>query len=259
MSTGIVVDIQNIGKNTQLIAKRENESLQEIRPGVYMKKWVFTCADGNFSNVYDTFWNPQQEDLHASIHSADTPYYLLDTIKQDPATIGIINGSFFFLTDEADRTPKVLPYDLCIRDGKIFGLPSIDRPIAFIHDGKLQTKEPKAHGTIQIGKKIISWVGAQSMLRKKTSIAVLYNSRCCDIIKMREPKTGVQIGILNNTNITTPVSAHAFDIVIGQDKDGVLRITAVKEGGGTHFFDGLFILQIRGNRKEYQVGDRVFP
>ncbi len=263
--TGIVVDIQNIGKNTDLIAIREKKSLKQLRPGVFLKTDILELKS-NFCNVYDLFWNQKQANITPFIQSSSTPYFLLDKIQNDPSTIAIINGSFFFITDEADREPVDLPYDLCIRDGKVIGLPASNQPVAIIQDGKLQARELKATGTMLIGKKQITWIGAQcersalrSSRKNNTKTAVLYNSKCSNIIKFRDPKTNIQIGVLDNKHITTPTGVRVFDLIVGIDQKGVLKVTNIRLHGKTHFYDGNFILQIKGNAKDYHIGDIVTP
>lgn len=255
--TGIVVDIQNIGKNTDLIAVEENAHLQEIKPGVWLKKDVVSFPDGNFTNVYDVSWNPNQIGIVPAIHSSNKPYSLYERVKRDPSIIAEINGSFHFLTDVADKKPHELSYNFCIRENSIFGLPLSDEPIIFIKDNKLHTKEVKAKGTLFIAGKKINWVGAKSKLRKRNSIAVLYNSKCANIITVREKKTNVQIGILDNTTIRTPNANNVFDIVVVKNRSGGLQIKRINPGGGTHYYSGIFILQLRGNAKQFNKGDIV--
>lgn len=256
--TGIVFDIQNIGKNTKLIATREKKSLKEIRQGVWLKTEVIDFADGNFTNVYDLFWNPNQVDISPSINSSNKPYFLQDQIKNDPTVIALIDGGFFFLSDKASRGPVDLPYNLCIRNGNLLGLPSSDQPIIYVQSSKLKTKEAKAAGTMSIKNQKISWVGAQSQeIARGENVATLYNSKCSDVVKVRDQETGIQIGILDEEHITTPKNKEVFDLVIKSDKEGDLRIAKINAGGGTHFFDGLFILQMKSGIKKYHFGDLV--
>lgn len=257
--TGFTVDIQGIGKNTLCLARKEVDSLREIRPGVWFQTTPYTFSDGNFTNIYNLFWDPSRADIQPSVHTSNKPYYLLNQARTDPSIIATINGSFFFLTDQADRKPMDLQYDLCIRDSVLFGLPSTDGPIAFMQNGKLDTAEPRAQGIIMIRNIPIHWIGARSELALENDRVLLYNSRCSEIIKVRDPQTNLQIGILNNKNITTPLRPDAVDVVIGSDRYGRLHITHINRGGGTHYFDGLFILQMRGEISKFQVRDYIEP
>lgn len=258
--TGIVVDIQNIGKNEALLAVKEQNSLQMIYPGVWLKKRVSHLRNNSFTNMYDLFWDPKHTKIVPNIHSSNTPYSLHDYILNNETTIAVINGAFFFLADVADSKPHDLPYDFCIRNSVLTGLPSSDQPIIYIRRKKLLTKEPRARGLLLIGKRKVRWVGEQSKsLKKTTKAAILYNSKSSRIIKMRDKKTGIQIGILDNKNIMTISHPHVFDIIVGLDSDSKLRITHIETGGGTHFYAGVFVLQMKGNPRKYKVGDLVTP
>ncbi len=258
--TGISVNIQNIGKFTECIATRVQDSLQEIRPGVWLKKESREFSKGNFTNIYNLFWNPKQSDIIAEIHSSNTPYSLADQIKRDINTVGVINGAFFFLADVAHRKPLDLPYNLCVREGKVLGLPSRDEPIAYIQRGKLQAREPRAFGSIMIGKKRLRWMGAYSQSQLKTPFtAVLYNSKCSNVIRVRDPKTNIQIGVLDDKDISTPKKFGVLDIVVGKDKNDNLVVTQLNKDGGTHFFEGLFILQLEKHGDVFKVGEKVTP
>lgn len=258
--TGISVDIQNIGKTTQCIAVRVPDSLKEIRPGVWLKKESREFSKGNFTNIYNLFWNSRQPDIVPEIHSSNTPYSLADKIKKDINTIGAINGAFFFLADIAHRKPLDLPYNLCVREDKVLGLPSWDEPIAYILNGKLQARQTQASGEMLIGEKQIRWIGAYSKGKSKHLYgAVLYNSRCSNVIRVRDPQTNIQIGILDDKAITTPKKSGVIDIVVGPDKNDNLIITKINKNGGTHFFEGLFILQVKKHGNLFKVGEKVTP
>lgn len=139
------------------------------------------------------------------------------------------------------------------------GLPSWDHPIAYIQDGTLHTRETSATGEILIGGKKVTWVGAHSALRTKNSYdAVLYNSKCSDVKKIRDANN-IQIGILDSENIFTPKASDLVDIVVGNDDDQNLIVTQINEQGGAHYFDGLFILQIAKSLNSFTVGQQVTP
>ncbi len=259
--TGISVDIENLGKNTKCIAVRENRSVQELQKGVWYRKFYTEFSKNNFTNIYDVYWNPEQPDIKPVITSSKVPYFLSDYVENDANTVAAINGAFFFLADIAQEQPTDLPYNFCVRDGKVRGLPSYDQPIAYIQNGKLHAKEIKAIGTLKIGNKKVHWVGAHSdHPQKNNEYAILYNSKCSDVVKVRDPKTNIQIGILDNKNIFTPKGKTLQDVVVGENAAGLLVVKRIRKGGGTHFFDGDFILQIESTRQNsFKVGDRVMP
>ncbi len=165
--TGILVDIQNIGKNAQCIAIREGKSFEEVRSGVWLKKESLELPNGSFTNVYDLSWSSKHSDLVPVIHSSNSPYSLVSHMDKNPNIVGIINGAFFFLTDVAERKPIDLPYNLCIREGKVLGLPTLDRPIIYIKAGKIKGRKTPARGTLKIGEETIKWVGALSKSRAR--------------------------------------------------------------------------------------------
>ncbi len=258
--TGISVDIQNLGKNTRCLAIRQKESLVQICKGVFLKKYTQDFNLDNFSNVYDLFWHPKQENVESFITSSNDPFYMSEHFMSDKSNIAAINGSFFFLTDEADSTPVDLPYDLCIRQNKIFGLPSSDQPVVFIKKGSLDAREISAEGIIKIGKHLVNWIGARKTnkaILKNT--AILFNSRCSEIVKSRDPLTNIQIGILDTKDIYTPKNPMLMDIVVGMNEKEELVVSDIKFGGGSHFFAGHFILQMRKNISQFKVGDSVKP
>jgi hypothetical protein len=251
------IDIEWLGKLKKCIAVPVADSLVEIAPGVWFKQESRWFSEGNFTNVYDIFWDSKDDSIVASIDSSNTPYFLSEKIKYHPQTIACINGGFFFLTDIANRKPYNLPYNLCIREGKIFGLPSYDQPIVYIKNGVLDAREVLACGTIDIGGKKISWAGAHSK-KKAGAQAVLYNSKCCDVVKVRD-KNNIQIGILDEVNIFTPNDVSRDDIIVNKDIKGGLIVSEINQGGGTHFFEGLFTLQIKKGSHNFKIGDKVTP
>src|SRR5690606_12924050 len=106
---------------------------------------------------------------------------------------------------------------------------------------------PQAKGTLQIGSIQVDWVGALNTNTPHTNKAVLYNSGCSKLIKQYDPKTGVRMARLDTDNVHTPKNPHAVDLVINTTDDGLLEVTDITPGGGTHFFDGVCILQFTKN------------
>lgn len=256
--TGKYVDIQNIGKNKKCLAVPIESSIEEIMPHVYFKNESKKFNADNFTNIHDLYWDPKFAKVAPVIHTSNRPFHLYNQVKNDKEVVGAINGSFFFLADIADRLPLDLPYNLCVRNGQVKGLPSHDQPCALIKNGKLIMKSPRATGVLKIGKKILTWVGSESSLFRKRSNAVLYNSKSTEVIKVRERKTNIQIGILDSENITTPTHKKAVDIIIRAKRNGELYVYKVIHGGGTHFFEGLFTIQLKNNTFGIQVLDDVF-
>ncbi len=113
---------------------------------------------------------------------------------------------------------------------------------------------------LKIGNISTSWIGEKSKLRKNNPLAaVLYNSNSATMLLERHPVTGVAIDILDSVNITTPTAEHATDLLIAHDSENRLIVKGIIKGGGSHFFEGVFTLQITGNADCYNVGDIVEP
>jgi len=258
--TGFFVDIQKIGKNNELIAVKERKSIREIKPGVWLRKKTMRFKDGNFTNKYDLSWDPKFVSVLPEIHSSNTPYSLFDRVTSDSSILGAINGSFYFLADVAETKPHDLAYNFCIRNGVIVGLPSSDEPIMYIRHNRIYVTEPKATGIIKIGNVTLKWAGGHSGIKTKSSFdALLYNSKSSKIIRVRDRKTNVQIGILDTENITTPRSKQVYDISICLDELGKLRISNIQKGGGTHFYSGIMVLQLKGVTPRFNLGDEITP
>ncbi len=257
--TGFVVDIEKLGKNTATFVEPVKSTLEEISNGVWLSINPITFSDGNFTNVYDMFWDAHKVSLSPYIYSLKRPFYLFDFIRRDPSILAVINGSFFFLVDNKGVEPKDSPFHFCVRNGRIMGLLSSDEPVIYTKDGVLEAQELRAIGTMQIGNRIIRWVGSNHQENKSSSeVAVLFNSGSAKILKSFDAKTGVRNGFLDNNHIHTPNNPAAADLVVNQDKAGNLFIEKVNKGGDTHYFDGLFILQVSGDIS-FKVGEIVKP
>lgn len=256
--TKIAVNIEELGHVKKCIAVREKPSRREISPGVFLKIYSREFSADNFTNIYDLSWDPKQKHLNPDIHSSDTPYVLADRLNTDPQMIAIITGGWFFLADVADRAPIHLPLNLCIYNGEVIGLPSWDLPVAYVNNGKIYAQETRAVGTMSVGNRGLTWIGANSEADSKNKYDfILYNSKCVDVVKSRDVNN-IQIGVLDSENITTPIIKNGADLVVKLDDNKRCVITAINKGGGTHFFDGQFILQTK-NAATFKVGDHVVP
>jgi hypothetical protein len=258
--TNISVDIQNIGKNTLPIAVAETPSIEEIGKGIFLKKDVINFLDGNFTNVYDLSWDAKNESLEPYINSEAKPYYMLDIVEKDPSILAVMNGSFFFLVDFPEREPKDYPFHFCVRNGKIFGLLSSDEPVLYVQNGKLNAKNTRAFGKIKIGEKTLKWRGINHNCNADDQEAdvILYNSGSAKLIKEFDPKTGVRVGRVDQNSIHTKKDDSAVDLVVNRKKDKLV-VSEIIEGGGTHLFEGLFILQTTKKQNSFKKNDVVTP
>ena len=259
--TGFSVDIQSIGRNSATVVLRSKKTEKEIHKGVWLKTDTLEFESGNFTNIYDLYWNKSIEALEPEIYSEQHPFYLADYVCNNSSVIAALNGSYFFLIDVEDRNPIDYSYNFCIRNGKIRGLPTSDDPILYVENNNIISREIEATGTVQIGKKIVEWIGSDSAaIHSSTSpIAILYNSASSKLLKPYDPKTGVRMAILDNENIHTPKDNEKIDLIITANAMDQLVVSDIKIGGNTHFFDGLFILQIDKKNNTYSIGDVVVP
>lgn len=256
----VEVDIQNIGKNTSALAQPEEPYLNEIHSGVWLRKDVIHFSDGNFTNVYDLFWDKNNLKLEPVVYSEKKPYYMLDYTQSDPSILAVINGSYFFLVDFPEKEPKDYPFHFCIRDNRVMGLLSSDEAIVFIREGEIFAQDGKAYGTIKINNKVVNWIGsgADAKHKKIKHSATLYNSGSVKLIKEFDPRTGVRVGRLDYKTINTPQKPGVTDLVINNVR-GKLKISQINIGGGTHCHEGLFILQIDSKGNVFKVGDLIEP
>ena len=167
--------------------------------------------------------------------------------------------------------PDEIIYNANIRDGgKIFGLPSADRPMLYTDkDGKINAHECIARGVIEISNKEINWEGGEkyahseefrkSLETDTSEKVILFNSACCTI-EYEDKGDKKSLRKLNEKLNKTPKNPHKIDIVVSTQADGTASITKIQHGGGTDFFEGNYILHIPKTIAEnFNVGDLINP
>lgn len=263
-------------RNPENFAKRIETSEVEISEGVKLSDRSVELGGGDFTNIYDLNFDSSDPTLNVQIITRKHPLYahrLFVNEQNNPSDIdrpvACINGSFFFLQDEKlVETPTEIIYNLNIRDGKVLGLPAVDRPALLVNkEGRIQASELKASGTIRIGSKEVSWVGGEPIVHRKvgqekkvySGQTVLFNSACCTI-QYENQKDKTSLRKLRQDLNHTPIGNDVVDIVVNADEQGNLSVSSVKHGGGSDFFEGNFILQMKSNEaKDIEVGDVVDP
>ena len=135
-------------------------------------------------------------------------------------------------------------------------------------DGKIHATELKALGTVQIGEKEITWQGGEAMAHKKPSSteiavgdgrAILFNSACCTI-EYEDGNDKTSLRKLRKDLNKTPSVSGISDMVVKVNDKEELYVAAINQGGGTDFFDGSFILQMKDADMEgIKVNDLVDP
>lgn len=259
--SGFFVDIENLGKIQNCVALPEKNTQIQVRSGLWLKESHQSFSEGNLTNIYDLHWDPKKTPFTLDILSSKETYYMADTIENDKNIIAIINGGFFFLSDIPGREPVDKRYNFCMQDGKICGLPVSDDPIVFIKKNEFHAVKTKARGICQIGKEKITWVGAKSSTKHELPDATtLYTARCFSINGIRDPKTNLIIGIPDEKTKATAQKDNVVDLVVNKTLNGDLKVTEINEGGNTHLYEGLFIIQMNKNAiKSITVGQSVIP
>ena len=270
-------DIRDAIRNPENFAKRIESSDVEISDGVSLSSRSVELGEGAFTNVYDLSFDNTDPALNARIITRQHPLYAhrlfvneLSNLSSTDRPVACINGAFFFLQDEQlKKTPKEIIYNLNIRDGKVLGLPAVDRPALIVNkEGHINASELEASGIIMIGEKEVGWIGGEKIAHKKQNQekgvstkynTVLFNSACCTI-EYENPEDKTSLRKLRQDLNQTPKGDEVIDIVVSADEQGNLSVSSINPGGGTDFFDGNFILQMKKVESEgIQVGDEVNP
>lgn len=260
--------------NPNNFAKKINTETYEISPGFSLSCKTIELGDGYFTNMYDITFDNQDPLIKTKILTRQVPIYPHRIFRENPKKetkerpIVAINGAFFFLQDEQlEKNPTEIMYNLNIRDGEVLGLPSVERGALFTNkDGKIVALNIKPKGTIKIGNERLDWIGGEQIAHKHImenipdKEAVLFNSACCTI-QYENPKDKTSLRKLRKDLNKTPEGASITDIVVKKNKDKKLVVTNINQGGGTDFFEGNFILQIKNaeHNNAIKIGDEVTP
>jgi hypothetical protein len=236
------------------VKKIERPWHKELAPGVTMTGEALELGDGDFTNVYDICVAPTSP-AKVELRSFSRPKKPTHIFRDDPRIKAMGTLTFFYIIDDSDPVARAGPRDgtmnLCIRDGKIFGLPSADRPVLFEIAGMLRGEEVKAEGNIDIKGQTIRWKGGQNLMHSPKSEwsrlydaqqAYIFNSACTAIVKENENPHGLRM--LEKETYFTPECSDATALSVCLDDDGQLRVKKMQEGGKMGLFDGNFILQV---------------
>ncbi len=264
-------------RNPDYFAFRIEPSVEEIQEGVFLSSKTIELGGGNFCNVYDLYFkNEGDGSLVPKILTRQQPLYahrlFVNSERKnfpDGMPLASINGPFFFLQDEIlEKVPEEIVYNLNIVDGNVKGLPAVDRmALVAFKSGALEAMELKSTGIIMINNQDFSWVGGEPIAHSKVEIldeqntktdAVLFNSACCTI-QYENPEDKTSLRKLRKDLNKTPIDSNKTDLVI-KNVNGVLRVSDIKVGGGSDFFDGNFILQVPSIKATtIAIGDIVSP
>ncbi|MCB9812479.1 phosphodiester glycosidase family protein [Candidatus Nomurabacteria bacterium] len=233
------------------------ESLTEdLAQGVRFEQSAYRLTEsGDFTNRYRVTFS-SAEDIEFEINTKNIPSHLQRQLINNESVVCSINGGFFFLTDDKlDNPPKEIVLGTIVRDGVLCGVQSHDRPVLWVDtDGVLQVTEVISEGYVTIGNAMFSWVGNNS--GQKNAEVKLFGVDSCVIQHVSDSETGTK-RVLNEELSKTPAKTDIVDIVC-EIREGCLVVSEKREGGGTSFLEGNFLLQ--GDKEALQnisVGDMV--
>ena len=239
--------------NQESFAKPIPSVERAIAPDIRFKQCSIEL-EGGFTNSYEIILQGDNN-FQAKVVTSPKDLALKRRMLNNPEAICGINAGFFFFADVASHLPIDGTFNLCVGDGKIVGLPCVNRPALLVSDGKLTVREIRARGKISIGDKKIRWHGAHS--KKVRDGAVLYNSACCMIEHRLNDRHKEERFLRDDVN-TTPRHSEITDMIVRANTDGQLIVAEINTGGGSDFFAGNFILQMKNDlAQNIRLGDSV--
>lgn len=222
--------------NKKIFERMETCKSTEIEPGILLEKGcIILDKNGSFVNYYDI---SADSNISIELFSVDTPIHLKRLLQNDPDTVAVTNGGFFYLADEHSKQPQNSNYQLNVRSDGIHSLPSADRSFLYIEDGELRIKEIAATGTITMDGTSYSWRGAQS---NHEAQGVLYTSASAVITQETSSVTGSK---RVSSLIYTPENENMIDIVIERTQSNSLIVEAIRPSGESLVQEGVGVLQI---------------
>ncbi len=251
-------EVREAIRNPENFVHRIESASEIISPGVSLDSKTLELGDGNFSNVFDLHFNSTDESLDTRVVTRHFPIYADKFISQESTKskkpIACLNGAFYFLVDEQlENPPSEIIFNLNIRDGKVFGLPAVDRSALIANNqGKIEARQIKARGVVAIKGIEISWVGGEGLAHKKAGFenlkaslgqSILFNSACCTV-EYEDKNDKKSLRKVRKDLNQTPKQENVTDVVVSVTEQGEAKVSKVRPGGGSDFFEGNFILQM---------------
>ncbi len=243
-------------ESQEVFAKPVESLTEDLAQGVRFEQGTYQLTEnGDFTNMYRVTFS-STEDIEFEINTKNFKSHLQRQLINNESVVCSINGGFFFLTDDkSGNLPKETVLGTIVRDGMLYGVQSHNRPVLWVDEaGVLQVTEVMSEGCVMIGDMTFLWAGNNS--GKKNSEIKLFGVDSCIIQHVSNSETGTK-RILNEELSKTPAKTDIVDIVC-EVKEGHLVVSDKREGGGTSFLEGNFILQ--GDKEALQtisVGDIV--
>lgn len=102
------------GESLEAFAVRTPLREHNIEPGIRFATKPLELEDGNFTNSYELIVAPDAV-AHFEIRSFEKPRFA-HKLFADPNICAVVNGGFFYLSDDRDYAPLDATYNLCIRN-----------------------------------------------------------------------------------------------------------------------------------------------
>ncbi|GAA4962460.1 hypothetical protein GCM10023205_27800 [Yinghuangia aomiensis] len=186
--------------------------------------------DGTFTNSYDLNWAP--EDARAAMRITPRPESML---VPAPGVSASTSATFFTFLDEASATPRQASLNLIISEGRILGMPVVDRETLYIRDGELAMDHIAASGELSLNGRTLTWAGSRT---DRDAQSHVYGNGNIRVTLRRDPQTGSKRCLDETTRFTPvmPATEPRSDVGFMASADGTFTSVAVAPQGGMDIF-----------------------
>lgn len=182
---------------------------ESLGDGLRLKAFTKELGGNTFANVYDVSFRPDQTQPNIALHNRLTGVY--DHVTSRPEIRSAISGGFFFLADEASASPRQLSLNLALADGRMQGLPVVDREALLMNDGRITAQHVRSLGTLTINAAELSWSGSLTDYDTDVKVYGTGNSR---IVHEQREATG-SVRVLDESSRYTPPIEASDQIDVG--------------------------------------------
>ncbi|MFJ8746617.1 hypothetical protein ACIRL2_45675 [Embleya sp. NPDC127516] len=186
--------------------------------------------DGTFTNSYDLNWAP--EDARAAMRITPRPESML---VHAPGVSASTSATFFTFLDEASAIPRQASLNLIISEGRILGMPVVDREAVYIRDGELAMDHISASGELSLNGRTLTWAGSRT---DRDAQSHVYGNGNIRVTLRRDPKTGSKRCLDESSRFTPvmPAAESRSDVGFMASEDGTFTSVAVAPQGGMDIF-----------------------
>lgn len=200
--------------------------------------------DGAFTNSYDISYPASS--VIQSIVINTSPTALIETVQ--PADMAAISGGFMLLTDDGTEVNQA-SLNLAISNGKLVGLPVIDREAIILRKGKLEFRQVRALGLITMGSAQISWAGSAT---RHNAEAKIFASGNLKIGHKSDPATQGRRYVMQQSRYTSKYNDRDLvDVGYNSDSKGVFIATSMSDTGGLDICAQDFIVRMQRNKLKF--------